>query len=87
MVSIKYKVAFKLQNVRIDFSFPILYTFVRQAVIFGQEKTIYPCFDNDPAGENYRDKIKQELQPYCLSDKQCKINENLRIRQKKKILG
>lgn len=47
-------------------------------VISGPPKDVFLCFDNDPAGNKYRDRITEALKRYCYPDKVYQINERLR---------
>ncbi|MGD9825001.1 CHC2 zinc finger domain-containing protein [Desulfobacter sp.] len=49
-------------------------------VISGPPKELFLCFDNDPAGNKYRDRITEALKRYCYPDKVYQINERLRGR-------
>jgi 5S rRNA maturation endonuclease (ribonuclease M5) len=51
----------------------------------GPTKTILLCFDNDPAGRKYTEKIKGVLTHHCYPDKLCEISQKLRIRQKNRL--
>lgn len=53
-------------------------------VITGPPKEVFLCFDNDPAGNKYRDRITEALKRYCYPDKVHQINERLRDRQVRK---
>ncbi len=56
-------------------------------VITGPPKEVFLCFDNDPAGNKYRDRITETLKRYCYPEKVYQINERLRERQVRKAKG